>query len=75
MIVPDASNGELDEGWSHWINMHTGQPASPPAPGEYGWDDFDWVWREDRMQDLLNVADDDVLFVAGTAPNQGERFY
>jgi len=55
--------------------MHTGQPASPPAPGEYGWDDFDWVWREDRMQDLLNVEDDDVLFVAGTAPNQGERFY
>ncbi len=62
-------------GWSHWITMRTGRPAQPPAEGEYGWDELDWVWREDRMRRLLaSVEEGDVLFVAGTAPNQG-KFY
>ncbi len=34
----------------------------------------DWVWREDRIQDLLSTADADVLFVSGCSPNQG-KFY
>jgi shikimate kinase len=34
----------------------------------------DWVWREDRIQDLLSTADTDVLFLGGCAPNQG-KFY
>jgi len=34
----------------------------------------DWVWREDRIQELLAAEDADVLFVGGCAPNQG-RFY
>lgn len=62
------------DGWSHWINTRTGLPASPPAPGEYGWDELDWVWREDRIQTLLSIEDGDVLFLAGTAANQG-KFY
>ncbi|MCL4869067.1 MAG: AAA family ATPase [Anaerolineae bacterium] len=62
------------DGWSHWINMHTGLPASPPAPGEYGWEDLDWVWHEERMQALLSVEGEGTLFVAGTTPNQG-KFY
>lgn len=62
------------DGWSHWINMHTGLPVAPPAPGEYGWDDCDWVWHEARMRELLSGDDNETLFVAGTAPNQG-KFY
>jgi shikimate kinase len=34
----------------------------------------DWVWREDRIQDLLFADDGDMLFLGGCAPNQG-RFY
>ena len=46
-------------------------PADEPTgldPGQ------DWVWREDRIQDLLSTADADVLFLGGCAPNQG-KFY
>lgn len=39
-----------------------------PGPGK------DWVWREDRIQELLSTEDADILFVAGTSPNQG-TFY
>ena len=38
------------------------------APGH------DWLWREDRIQDLLSADDVDLLFLSGCAPNQG-RFY
>ena len=34
----------------------------------------DWVWREDRIQDLLSTDDAEVLFVSGCSPNQG-KFY
>lgn len=34
----------------------------------------DWVWREDRIRDLLSTGNADVLFVTGTASNQG-KFY
>jgi shikimate kinase len=34
----------------------------------------DWVWREDRIRDLLSIEDVDVLFLSGCAPNQG-KFY
>ena len=34
----------------------------------------EWVWREDRIQDLLATEDADVLFLSGCASNQG-RFY
>jgi shikimate kinase len=46
-------------------------PADEPTgldPGQ------DWVWREDRIQDLLSTADADVLFLGGCSPNQG-KFY
>lgn len=46
---------------------------------EPGWSehdpDGDWVWREDRIRDLLAHDDDDSpLFVSGCATNQA-RFY
>ena len=34
----------------------------------------DWVWREDRIQELLSTDDVDVLFLCGCSPNQG-KFY
>ena len=34
----------------------------------------DWVWREDRIQDLLSADDADALFLGGCPPNQG-KFY
>lgn len=60
------------DGWSHWVDVRTGRPTSPPAPGEHGWEERDWVWREERMQRLLSTEDADVLFVAGTSVNQGK---
>ena len=34
----------------------------------------DWVWREDRIQDLLATDDAPPLFISGCSPNQG-TFY
>lgn len=34
------------------------------APGR------DWLWREDRVQQLLSTNDVDLLFLSGCAPNQ-----
>ena len=34
----------------------------------------DWIWREDRIADLLATEDADVLFLSGTASNQ-VKFY
>jgi len=34
----------------------------------------DWIWREDRIADLLSTEDSDVLFLSGTASNQA-KFY
>lgn len=66
---------DLDhEPWSHWVDLRTGQPAPPPAPGTYPWDALDWVWREGRVRRLLTRKEGAALFVAGTSPNQG-KFY
>jgi shikimate kinase len=37
-------------------------------------DGQDWVWREDRIQEVLAADDAEVLFLSGTSPNQG-KFY
>jgi hypothetical protein len=44
-------------------------PADEPTGLDPG---LDWVWREDRINDLLSTAHADVLFVGGCAPNQGK---
>jgi dephospho-CoA kinase len=45
---------------------------------EPGWSehraDGDWVWREDRVEELLAVEDSEVLFISGCAENQ-VKFY
>ena len=35
---------------------------------------YDWVWREDRIRELLASDDGEVRFIAGCSPNQG-KFY
>jgi dephospho-CoA kinase len=58
---------DADEpGWSEYRPVSS---ASGGSPGE-----SDWVWREDRVQDLLSMEDADVLFISGCASNQ-VKFY
>jgi shikimate kinase len=54
-------------GLSEPVNVPDDEPTGL-APGK------DWVWREDRIQELLSTEDADVLFLSGCAPNQG-KFY
>ena len=60
--------------WSHWVPLAGNDPFDPPARPESEWQSHDWVWREDRVAQLLAEHDADVLFVSGTAANQG-RFH
>jgi hypothetical protein len=47
--------------WSEWI---------PPSSGEEG----EWLWREDRIAELLAAEDERTLYVSGCRSNQG-KFY
>jgi len=47
--------------WSEWI------PAAGDAEGE-------WLWREDRIAQLLTSEDEHALYVSGCMSNQG-KFY
>ena len=53
---------DTDEpGWSEWV------PASDAVEGE-------WLWREDRIAQLLAPEDERTLYVQGCVSNQG-KFY
>lgn len=57
--------------WSEWVESADGGGPTPLQPGK------DWVWREDRVRELLAAPADEQLFVSGCAPNLGtfrERF-
>ena len=57
---------DLDsEAYSHWVDASAwaGAPGTPVEP------DRDWVWREDRVRDLLAENRGEVLIVSGCAPN------
>jgi shikimate kinase len=56
-----------DHGLSEWVAVSLDEPTGL-GPGQ------DWVWREDRIQDLLSSDDVEVLFLSGCSPNQG-KFY
>ena len=59
---------DTDDHWlSEWVAVPLDEPTGP-GPGQ------DWVWREDRIQQLLSTDDAEVLFLSGCSPNQG-RFY
>ncbi len=54
-------------GFSELVSV-ADEELTGPGPGQ------DWVWREDRIQDLLSCETAPILFVSGCSPNQG-RFY
>ena len=56
-----------DHGLSEWVAVPLDEPTGL-GPGK------DWVWREDRIQELLSSDDAEVLFLSGCSPNQG-KFY
>jgi shikimate kinase len=60
----DADSDEYSE-WAE-VSGDSDMPGSPVEP------DRDWVWREDRIQELLSTEDGDVLFLSGCAPNMGK---
>jgi shikimate kinase len=53
--------------YSHWeaVVDDSDVAGTPVEP------DRDWVWREDRISELLSTEDADVLFVSGCAANMG----
>ena len=59
-----AVDADSDE-YSEWVEApdDDGVPGTPVAPGK------DWMWREDRIQNLLSSARADVLFLSGCAAN------
>lgn len=62
-----AIDTDSDE-WCEWKDVPV--PGAPPGtPPER-----DWVWREDRIQRLLDDETTDALFLSGCKSNQG-KFY
>ncbi|EFH84267.1 shikimate kinase [Ktedonobacter racemifer] len=59
-----AVDADCDE-FSEWVEV-TSNAGTLESPVEV---DRDWVWREDRIQDLLSTEDTDVLFLSGCAEN------
>jgi len=53
--------------WSHWIDAAPDDDLTPR-------DGQDWVWREDRVRELLSRNDVDDLFISGCAENMGKLF-
>lgn len=53
--------------WSHWVDS---SPDDPLTPGV----GRDWVWREDRVRELLSDCGEEFLFVSGCAENMAELF-
>jgi len=60
---------DLDcDDYSEWVVVtdDSQQPGTPVEP------DKDWVWREERVQELLSTDDTEALFVSGCASNMGK---
>lgn len=51
--------------WSEWVDTPDAAPGETVEPGR------DWVWREQRVRELLTAAPGGDLFVGGCAPNMG----
>jgi dephospho-CoA kinase len=59
-----AVDADSDE-WSKWVE-YSGNPEDFGPPVETH---RDWVWREDRIEDLLATEDAGILFLSGCAEN------
>jgi shikimate kinase len=59
-----AVDADTDE-YSEWaaVTQEAAIPGSPVEP------DRDWVWREDRVQELLSTDAANLLFLSGCAAN------
>jgi shikimate kinase len=67
-----AIDADSDE-WSEWVPVDgDADPLATPADAGSVWQHQDWLWREDRIQCLLETEDAEMLFVSGTASNQGK---
>ena len=64
-----AVDADGDE-FSHWVEVE-GSADPFGSTVEVG---RDWVWREDRIQDLLSTQDSEVLFLSGCAENMPKFF-
>jgi shikimate kinase len=53
--------------WSEWVDAAASDGLTP-AQGK------DWVWREDRVRELLSRADEGTMFVSGCAENMRRLF-
>lgn len=53
-----------DPGWSELVDVPGDPGISASDPGQ------DWIWREDRIRELLDAEDAEVLFLSGCASNQ-----
>lgn len=51
--------------WSKWVPF-VPFPGVKEVPGD---PEQEWVWREERVQDLLSTEDAEMLFVSGCASN------
>jgi shikimate kinase len=61
-----AVDADCDE-FSQWVEV-ADAPVSPVEGNR------DWMWREDRMQDLLSAENTNLLFVSGCAENMSKFF-
>jgi dephospho-CoA kinase len=52
--------------YSEWVSVE-GNPTGAK-------EGKDWLWREKRVQELLDNEDTEVLFISGCAPNMGKFF-
>jgi broad-specificity NMP kinase len=64
-----AVDADCDE-FSEWVEF-TEESDEFGSPVEVG---KDWMWREDRIQDLLSTEDTNVLFLSGCAENMRKFF-
>ena len=59
---------DLDDGGYSRLVPVDGDEVTGPGSGQ------DWVWRENRVRDLLATDHGEIVFLGGCAPNQG-TFY
>ncbi|MBI4034549.1 AAA family ATPase [Candidatus Saccharibacteria bacterium] len=66
-IVHDA-----DDGFGQWVHKSTGKVHySRPAANRGG---YYWVWRINKVKNLLKEANENIVFFCGIASNQAELF-
>ena len=57
---------DTDDGLIEWV------PLADDSRFRYSDEEGEWLWREDRVQELLSTEDADVLFISGCVRNQGK---